>query len=431
MDFARNHPLDAVVGVDEETTVVASEISAALGLPHNPVEAVTAARNKAHLRAALARSGVRSPRHWLFHRTDDPRSASRTVTYPCVLKPTILSASRGVIRANDPEELVRAWRRIEEILSAPDVREKADPAASEILVEEFVPGDEVAVEGLLQEGVLTVLALFDKPDPLEGPFFEETIYVTPSRITPDLSGRSPTSPRPAAGPSGSSKVRFTPSCAATRSGRRPVESRPARSADSARGPFASGAGLSLEELILRHALGDRIRGRLRARGPAAGVMMIPIPSAGMLEEVAGTEEARRCRASRRSRFPRTSGPAARPAAGRLAVPGVPLQPRGFSRRAEDALRKRTATSASGSARGKGEELLGGGVVGISAGGVVRRVEDLADTRNERPDRLLDPLLERDVGRAAPLATPAQAQEHVVLFDVDELDQAPVLRRRRG
>lgn len=292
VEFARNHPLDAIVGVDEETIVVASAISAAVGLPHNPVEAVVAARNKARLRATLARSGVPSPRHWLFHRTDDPGSASRTVTYPCVLKPTILSASRGVIRADDAGELVRAWRRIEEILDARDVREKADPAASEILVEEFVPGDEVAVEGLLQKGELTVLAVFDKPDPLDGPYFEETIYVTPSRKTAELQREIADVTAAACRAIG---LRDGPVHAELRCGPSGVVL--IEIAARSIGGLCSrvlrfGTSMSLEELILRHALGH-VPLEPQREGRAAGVMMIPIPRAGKLEEVGGLEEARR------------------------------------------------------------------------------------------------------------------------------------------
>ncbi|MFN2385605.1 MAG: ATP-grasp domain-containing protein [Thermoanaerobaculia bacterium] len=291
VDFARSYPVDAVIGVDEETAVAAASIAAALGLPHNPVEAVATARNKARLRAALTQSGVPSPHHWLFHRTDDPRAPSKQVTYPCVLKPTFLSASRGVIRADDPNAFVRAWKRIEKILDEPDVREKGGGAAEEILVEEFVPGEEVAVEGLLRNGALTVLAIFDKPDPLEGPYFEETIYVTPSRKPPGLQ----------------SEIAGVTAAACRALGLRdgPVHAELRCAPDGVRlieiaarsiGGLCSrvlrfGAAMSLEELILRHALGQAPPEPGRER-QAAGVMMIPIPKAGVLEEVGGLEEAR-------------------------------------------------------------------------------------------------------------------------------------------
>jgi biotin carboxylase len=292
VDFARNYPVDAVVGVDEETALAAASISAALGLPHNPVEAVAAARNKARLRAALTAAGVPCPRHWLFHRSDDPAAASAAVAYPCVLKPTFLSASRGVIRADDAEALVRAWRRIEKILNEPDAREKGGAAANEILVDEFVPGDEVAVEGLLRDGALTVLAIFDKPDPLEGPYFEETIYVTPSRkphaLQDEIAGVTAAACRALGLRDGPihAELRCAPG------GVRLIEVAARSIGGLCSRVLRFGTAMSLEELILRHALGQAPP-EPRREGRAAGVMMIPIPKGGVLEAVEGLEEARR------------------------------------------------------------------------------------------------------------------------------------------
>ncbi len=187
--FSASTRVDAVVGVDERTAVAAAAIAERLGLPHNPVAAVEAAGNKAVLRSRLHRAGVASPRHRLFPADGDPRAASLGVDYPCVLKPTFLAASRGVIRADDPPQFVAAWDRIVGILREPAVARRGGCAATEILVEDYVPGEEVALEGLLTGGELRVLALFDKPDALHGPFFEETIYVTPSRHAPGGPGR--------------------------------------------------------------------------------------------------------------------------------------------------------------------------------------------------------------------------------------------------
>src|SRR5207247_9520104 len=96
--------------------------------------------------------------------------------FPCVLKPLALSSSCGVIRADNAAEFGDAFRRVATLLTRLRV------ASRHLLVEDFVPGAEVALEGLLTRGELRVLALFDKPDPRTGPFFEETIYVTPSRL---------------------------------------------------------------------------------------------------------------------------------------------------------------------------------------------------------------------------------------------------------
>src|SRR6185369_10053723 len=130
-----------------------------------------------------------SPACRVFDKGEDPVRAAAAVRFPCVLKPTFLAASRGVIRADGEEEFVAAWRRIVKILEEPEIAAKGGEASGEILVEDFVGGREVALEGLLRQGELKVLALFDKPDPLEGPYFEETIYVTPSRLDPQTQDR--------------------------------------------------------------------------------------------------------------------------------------------------------------------------------------------------------------------------------------------------
>jgi len=289
--FAARHPIDAVVGVDDDTTEVAAAISAALGLPHNPTEAVAATRNKARMRAVLAWAGVRSPRHWLFHASDSDSAAAVEVSYPCVLKPTFLSASRGVIRADDPEAFRLAWRRIAALLALPDVRAKGGEAADEILVEEFAGGDEVALEGLLTGGDLAVLALFDKPDPLEGPFFEETIYVTPSRKPPPLQDAITEATRSACRALGlvDGPIHAELRCGAAGISIIEVAARSIGGLCSRTLRF--GAGISLEELILRHALRGESVAPEREAG-AAGVLMIPIPRAGRLDAVRGLEAAR-------------------------------------------------------------------------------------------------------------------------------------------
>src|SRR4051794_5867713 len=162
-------PIDAIVAVDDGGTRAGALAASRLGLPGNPPEAVARARDKSAMRAALGEAGVKQP-DWA--RGTDVRALADQISFPCVLKPLTRSGSQGVIRANTPEEAEAAASRIRAIVG--------DPQA-ELLVEEFVPGDEVAVEALLSGGELEVLAIFDKPDPLEGPYFEETIYVTPSR----------------------------------------------------------------------------------------------------------------------------------------------------------------------------------------------------------------------------------------------------------
>ena len=242
-----------------------------------------AAGNKHRFRTRLANSGLRVPRFSLVPVGDDPARAAADSFYPAVLKPLALSAGRGVIRADDAAAFVAAHRRIASILRQAGARGEA---AAHILVEEYVAGDEVALEGLLDDGRLTVLALFDKPDPMEGPFFEETIYITPSRLPGDVReaindavGRTIAALGLTHGPIHAE--------ARVRGGAVWVIEVAARSIGGlcARA-LRFGAGLSLEELILRHALGRPIE-TTAPEGAASGVMMIPIPAAGILGRVDG------------------------------------------------------------------------------------------------------------------------------------------------
>jgi biotin carboxylase len=290
--FAATHPLNAIVQTDDETAVVAAAASARLGLPHNPPEAARAARRKDELRRLLQAAGVRTPRHQVLALDDDATALSRRLTYPVVLKSTFLAASRGVIRADDSPQFVAAFRRIAALLGRPEVREKGRDAARSILVEEFVPGFEVAVEGLLADGRLMVLAIFDKPDPLDGPYFEETLYVTPSRLSEETQRAIEATTADAARAVG---LREGPIHAELRvDDRGPwlIELAARSIGGLCSRALRFGTGLSLEEVILRHALGHDVC-EVRRETSASGVMMIPIPGEGLLAGVTGLEDARR------------------------------------------------------------------------------------------------------------------------------------------
>jgi len=284
-EFARRRPLDAVIPVDDLTTVVGAAIAEALGLPCNSVEAAAAARNKHVMRQLLSRAGVPGPCFALFSLDDDPVEAAGQVPYPCVVKPTILSASRGVIRADDPARFVAAFRRLEAILRLPEVSALGE-AARQVLVESFVPGREVALEGLLMKGELQALALFDKPDPLDGPFFEETIYVTPSRLPTGVQAAIAECTARAARALGLREGPVHAELRANEAGPWVIEIAARSIGGLCSRALRFGTGMSLEELIVRHALGLEIPSLERERRPA-GVMMIPIPRAGVLEEVQG------------------------------------------------------------------------------------------------------------------------------------------------
>ena len=288
--FARDHPIDAVIGVDDVTAVTAAAVAEAVGLPHNSLASVTTAGNKRQMRELLSGQGIPVPRHTVFPLDGDPMEFAKQVVYPCVVKPLILSASCGVIRANDEEEFSGAFHRVGALLTNLGLVER-DEQARWILVEDFVPGIEVALEGLLTQGVLQPLAMFDKPDPLNGPFFEETIYITPSRLSSDLqqnvvacAGRTAEALGLREGPvHGEFRVNehgvWVIELAA-----RAIGGRCSRTLS-----FAS--GMSLEELILRHALRMPLP-PITKQNQAAGVMMLPIPYGGRLSEVRGQAEAR-------------------------------------------------------------------------------------------------------------------------------------------
>ena len=283
--LARRSPLDAVVAVDDQGVLVAAEAAARLGLPANPPAAVAATRDKAMMRRAFAEARVPQPAYRVVGPEDDVAAVASELGFPCVVKPVALSGSRGVIRVDDPAATVAAATRVRRILCDAD-----DDTGGPLLVERFVEGAEVAVEGLLRAGRLEVLAVFDKPDPLDGPYFEETIYVTPSRKDPAILATVASRTADAAVALG---LREGPIHAELRVAGDDVVvlELAARSIGGlCSRALRFGAGVRLEELILRHALGLPLDG-VRREAAAAGVMMLPIPRAGVLTAVNGQDRA--------------------------------------------------------------------------------------------------------------------------------------------
>ena len=288
--FARTHPIDAVVGVDDDTTILVSMVAKALSLPHNSVESARTTRSKYQMRKVLAMGGVPSPRFELVSISADLPEIARGVSFPCVLKPLSLSASRGVIRANDPKEFVAAFQRIVRILDSADVKSRKDARAQQILVEDFIPGIEVALEGILIRGRLKVLAIFDKPDPLDGPFFEETLYITPSRLPVDVQNDIISCTARTATVLGLREGPVHAELRVNDHGAWIIEIAARSIGGLCARTLRFGTGISLEELIIRHAIGMEVDSLQRERQPA-GVMMIPIPKAGILREVRGKTDA--------------------------------------------------------------------------------------------------------------------------------------------
>jgi len=289
VEYASQQPIDAILSVDDSASIVAARANEALGLSHNSIEAAEAARNKYIMRTLLRHGDVPVPNFQLLSTADDVREIATHVNYPCVVKPLMLNGSRGVMRADDVDEFVAVADRLGRLLHS--IEPTPDP--KRFLVEDFIPGFEVALEGLLNHGQLKVLALFDKPDPLDGPFFEETIYVTPSRLPAEVQAAIAKCASDAARALGLCEGPMHAELRVNDQGPWLVEvaGRSIGGLCSEILRFAHSAEVTLEEMILRQALGMEIEALEREK-QAGGVMMIPIPGAGLLRGVLGVEEAK-------------------------------------------------------------------------------------------------------------------------------------------
>ena len=284
--FAQTHPLAAIVAVDDAGTLLAATAAQALGLPHNTVDAVEAARDKARMRARFAEAGLLTPRFTTAPIDADPISVAAAVRYPCVVKPLDLSGSQGVVKVDDAGSFPQVFTRVAAIVAAC----RPNGTTPSVLIEDFIPGEEVAVEALHRSGVLELLAIFDKPDPLNGPFFEETIYVTPSRLPADQQRRIFATTARAAGALGltdgpiHAELRLNSDIWVLEVAARSIGGLCSRT-------LRFGSGISLEELILRHAAGLPMPSYQREQR-AAGVMMLPIRDRGRLRAVEGQSAAK-------------------------------------------------------------------------------------------------------------------------------------------
>jgi biotin carboxylase len=285
--------VDGVIAVGDRPVVLASRIAQALGLPGSPPEAAAASANKLQTRILLARAGLPTPWHMPASIDDDPRDLAARAQYPAIVKPLSLSGSRGVIRADTPRELVAAFTRVRTLLARPDVRALRLDAGQCVLIEGYVAGREYAVEGLLTRGVFRALAIFDKPDPLDGPFFEETIYVTPPKLSVAEQETIAREVGRAAAALGLQHGAVHAECRLTNDEVFVLEvaARPIGGLCSAVLRFGPEGDSTLEELLLRHARGDDVSTLDRERA-AAAVMMIPIPRRGVFKRVDGVEAAR-------------------------------------------------------------------------------------------------------------------------------------------
>jgi biotin carboxylase len=284
--LASERGLEGIVALGDRPAYIAALAAERMGILYNSPDSVAASRNKFLAHERFRAAGLLVPG---FHRialSDGPERAAAEASYPCVLKPLGLSASRGVIRADNPTQFIAAFRRIESLLADPDIARLHEDQDRFLQVESFIDGREFALEGILTDGELRVLALFDKPDPLNGPFFEETIYVTPSREDPATQDAIVRTTQAAVKALGLTRG---PIHAEMR-----VNSRGVWMLEVAARPIGGLCARvlpGLEDLILRHAAGEDASD-IAMPAPAAGVMMIPIPREGIYVDVEGMEQAR-------------------------------------------------------------------------------------------------------------------------------------------
>jgi hypothetical protein len=309
VDAARERPMAGVIAVGDRPVGLAADVAAALGLPGNPPRAAALSANKAECRRVWTAAGLPSPWVVIVPPDESAEQAADRVRYPCVLKPLGLSGSRGVIRADSPAALLTAIARVRRLLARSDVKLIRRGMDDTLLIEDYIPGAEFAIEGLLTGGVLRVLAIFDKPDPLEGPFFEETIYVTPSALLAQTQQAIADAVQQGCAALGLRHGPVHAECRVHADGvflleiaARPIGGLCSRvlrfrstdlSIHRTTDPpiYRSADAIPLEELLLRHAVGEETSQYAR-EARAAGVMMIPIPKRGVYKGATGEDAAR-------------------------------------------------------------------------------------------------------------------------------------------
>jgi biotin carboxylase len=280
------HSIQAVIASDDHGIELAAHLRQVLGLPGNAVDAVMRLRDKLHFRQLQQAHGLLHPSFCAVQHNDNGVIAAAQLGFPLVVKSRQLNASRGVIRANNPEEFSRALAQVRRI----QARYLRDAESLGVLIESFIPGVEVALEGVLHHGQLQVLALFDKPDPLDGPTFEETIYVTPSRLPPQTQKAIADAVSRACAAADVTEGAIHAEARVNAEGVWLLEVAPRAIGGLCGRTLTATLGISSAEIVLRHALGLPLN--IQTTQTAAGVMMIPIPATGLLQAVDGVEAAR-------------------------------------------------------------------------------------------------------------------------------------------
>jgi biotin carboxylase len=288
--------IQGLLAVGDQATLLAARTAQRARLPFHSVDAVEVCRDKSRFRSALRSAALPCPEHVVLPLASAP--ATSPVGYPCVLKPLGLSASRGVIRADSDMQLADAFARIKALLELPEIRQQRSERDRFIQIEQFIEGAEFTLEGLVHRGQLHTFTLFEKPDPLDGPFFEETIYVQPPRIPMSVQAAIKSAVATMIEKIGLHHGPIHAEMRVPRSALNEPDDVPVWLLEIAARPIGGLCaqalkfenGESLEDLLVRHAVGDDVRNARLLPG-ASAVMMIPVPANGLFKEVEGVQEA--------------------------------------------------------------------------------------------------------------------------------------------
>ncbi len=282
-------PFQGVIATDDSAVELASRVAQQLNLPHNPPDAAMFSRRKDLARACLHAAGIAVPAYCVINLETALQPQLLDLKYPVVIKPVSLSASRGVIRADDDASCMNAIKRIKQILAG----EKQLPAdeKNQLLIEQYIPGEEIAVEGLLRNGDLELLAIFDKPDPMQGPYFEETYYITPSRHSAEIQQAALLTVQDACRAYGLVEGPVHAELRINKAGLWIMEVASRTIGGECARLLTYGTGHDLETLVIKKALDEQVN--VGEQNDALGVLMLPMPGAGILRRIEGIQAAQK------------------------------------------------------------------------------------------------------------------------------------------
>ena len=281
----QKRPFTGILGSDDQTVELAAYAAKTLKLPHNPPRAALYSHRKDLARAQLSLTGCPVPIHCLLDLNLPVKNQMAGLPWPCVIKPLNMSASRGVIRTNNKDEFITACERLRPIIA--DSQEEFEQR--HLLIEDYIDGIEIAYEGFLQNGELETITIFDKPDPLTGPYFAETIYVTPTALSDELQLSIKKVIQKACLAYGLRSGAIHAECRIDSENRIWILEVASRTIGGDCARVLDNENFSIEELAILLAIGQPVTPYIAEQ--ARGVMMIPIRQKGLLKRVEGLLQA--------------------------------------------------------------------------------------------------------------------------------------------